>query len=238
VRIRIVDTPGDVAVAAAAVLGEVVARDRAAVVGWPTGNTAVPLYDQLTRLREERKLDLGAVRGFNLDELVLPPGDPRSFAAFMQRHAWGRTGLDPSRCALPSTQGDSATECRLYDSAIEAAGGLDLAILGLGADGHIAYNLPGPPIPRTHFVVVPDAIANGLDIAPELRPLRALTIGMAPLQNARRVLVMATGERKRRSVEAMIEGPSDPAWPCSLLREHANLDLVVDRAAAGEQERQ
>ncbi len=237
-RIRVVDTPGEVAVAAAAVLSEVVAHDRAAVVGWPTGKTAVPLYDQLTRLRVDRKLDLGAVRGFNLDELVLPPGDLRSFAAFMQRHAWGRTGLDPSRCDAPNTQGDLAAECRRYDTAIEAAGGLDLAILGLGADGHVAYNLPGPPISHTHVVVVPEVVASDLDVAREHRPLRALTIGTAPLQNAKRVLVMATGERKRRAVEAMIEGPSDPAWPCSLLREHADLDLVIDRAAAGEQERQ
>lgn len=236
-RIRVVDTSGEVAVAGAAVLSELVSHDRAAVVGWPTGKTAVPLYDQLTRLREERKLDLGGVRGFNLDELVLPPGDPQSFAAFMQRHAWGRTGLDPSRCDVPSTQGDLAAECRRYDTAIEAAGGLELAILGLGADGHVAYNLPGPPIPNTHVVVVPDAVASELDITEEHRPLRALTIGTAPIQNAKRVLVMATGERKRRAVQVMVEGPSDPAWPCSLLREHPNLDLVIDRAAAGEQER-
>lgn len=236
-RIRILDTPDEVAAAAAAVLLEVVAQNSAAVVGWPTGRTAVPLYAELARLNGHQELDLTSVCGFNLDELVLPPGDSRSFAAFMHRHAWGRIGLDRARCDIPSPDADPAIECKRYDAAIEAAGGLDLAILGLGVDGHVAYNLPGPPMTHTHVVVVPDSVADDLEVPQERRPLQALTMGLGPLREAGRVLLIAIGERKRRAVRAMVEGPSDRAWPCSLLRGHADLDLVMDKAAAGRPER-
>ena len=79
-------------------VGDVVAGNPESVIGWPTGRTVVPFYDRLTELAEAGELDLAKVRGFNLDELVLPSGDSRSFAAYMIRHVWGRTSLDRSRC--------------------------------------------------------------------------------------------------------------------------------------------
>lgn len=231
-RLQVLDTPLAVAAAAAEIVAETVDRQPEAVIGWPTGNTAVPLYDELARLHADGELDLSGVRGFNLDELILPRGDPHSFAAFMRRHAWGRTGLDPARCDIPQADADPAEECRRYDAAIGAAGGLDLAVLGVGADGHVAYNLPGTPVAGTHAVEVPEAVAEDLGIPSESRPLEALTIGMQTLKEAARLLIMATGEHKRRAVRALIEGPRDPAWPCSLLRDHDDLILVVDRAAS------
>ena len=237
-RVLVCDSTGEVAAAAAELVREAVSWRPQAVIGWPTGRTAVPLYDELARLKAEGGLDLSQTRGFNLDELMLPQDDPNSFASFMRRHAGERIGLDPSRCDIPRSNADPAEECRRYDDAIAAAGGLDLAVLGVGVDGHVAYNLPGEEVKETHLVVVPDQVTDVIGVSEEFRPLRALTMGMRALKSARQVLVMATGERKREAIEAMIHGPADPAWPCSLLRQHPDLTLILDGAAAAVDQRE
>ena len=203
------------------------------VLGLPTGRTMVPLYAELARRRAAGEIDLSAARAFNLDELVLPPGHAASFRAYMARHAGERIGLAPERCDIPRTDGDLDSECRRYDGAIAAAGGLDLAVLGLGADGHVAYNLPGPPRDGTHVVTLPGSLAAVLGVPEVWRPLRAITLGIGSLLAARSLLVLATGRAKQSAVRALRDGPADPAWPCSLLRVHPDLELVVDRAAAG-----
>jgi len=201
----------------------------------PTGRTAVPLYDALAHRHAAGTIDLSRARGFNLDELLLPAGSPASFRAFMERHAWGRTGFDPRRCDIPDSGAtDPEAECGRYDRVLAAAGPLDLAILGIGADGHVGYNLPGPPHERTHVVQVPGAVADGLGVPAAERPLRAITMGFGPLRAARRLLLLAIGPAKRRAVRALVDGPADPRWPASLLRDHPEFDVLVTRDAMGE----
>jgi glucosamine-6-phosphate deaminase len=233
-RVRVCERVDEVALAGADHLEHAVSRNARLVLGLPTGRTMVSLYDELARRHRSDRLDLRHATGFNLDELVLPPGHPNSFRAYMERHAGARIGLDPLRWEIPRTDGDVEAECRRYDAALVAAGGLDLAMLGLGADGHVAYNLPGPPRDETHVVTLPDALADTLGVPAEWRPLRAITMGLGTLRAARSLLVLATGAAKAAAVRALREGPPDPAWPCSLLRDHAELELVLDRAAAGE----
>ena len=231
-RIRILDRPAAVAAAAADIVAGVIAARADAVLGLPTGRTAIPLYDELARRHARGRLDLSRARGVNIDELVLPGDHRRSFRTFMRTHAWGRTGLDPGRCEIPDGEADPRAECRRYDRLLAAAGGLDLAILGVGVDGHVAYNLPGEPRGETHVVELPAALAVTLEVSPRWRPLRAITVGLGTLESARRVLLMATGRAKAEAVRALIRGPEDPRWPCSLLRDHPDFDLIVDRAAA------
>lgn len=201
------------------------------VLGLPTGRTAVPLYDELARRRGG--LDLAAARGFNLDELLLPPDHPRSFRRFMAEHAWERTGLDATRCEIPDGgSADPTAECARYERALEAAGGFDVAVLGLGEDGHVAFNLPGPPVEPVHVVELPDEQAERLGVDEAWRPLSAVTVGLGALRSAGALLLMAAGERKARAVRALLDGPADPRWPCSLLRQHPRFDVVLDRAAA------
>lgn len=223
-----------VARAAADLMAEAVAARPDLVLGLPTGRTAIPFYAELARRRASGGLDLSRARGFNLDELILPPGHPASFRAFMARHAWGPTGLDPARGDIPDPAADPATECRRYDRALAAAGGLDLAVLGIGADGHVAYNLPGQLQEGTHVVVLPGALAEALEAPPAFRPLRAITMGLGALRSARRLVMMATTTEKAAAVAALLAGPEDPRWPCTLLRAHPCLDLILSPAAAGE----
>lgn len=199
----------------------------------PTGRTPVALYEELAERHARGWNGLAQARGFNLDELVLPEGDPRTFHAFMERHVWGRTGLPRERCDIPNGAArDLEAECRRYEDAITAAGGLDLAVLGVGADGHVAYNMPGPVTLPTHIVRLPDGLAASLGVPPEDWPLRAITMGIGTVRQARRIVVMAMGETKANAVRALVHGPGDPEWPCSFLGAHPNIEVLLDPMAA------
>jgi glucosamine-6-phosphate deaminase len=203
------------------------------VMALPTGRTPVPLYDELARRHAGGWDGLAQARGFNLDELVLPPDDPRTFRAFMERHAWARTGLRRERCDIPDGAArDLEAECRRYETAITAAGGIDLAVLGVGADGHVAYNMPGLITLPTHVVRLPDGLAASLGVPPEDWPLRAITMGLGTIRQARRIVVMAMGETKAPAVRALVHGPEDPEWPCSFLGGHPDIEVLLDPAAA------
>ena len=233
VRMHVFEHAEDVARAAADLLGEEVSAQREIALALPTGRTPIPFYDELAARHVSRRLDLSRARGFNLDELVLPPEDPRTFRTFMARHAWARTGLRRERCDLPNgAAGDLEAECLRYERAITEAGGLGVAILGVGVDGHIAYNMPGLVRLGTHVTRLPDGLAASLAVPPEDWPLRAITMGIGTIRAARRILVLATGESKTTAVQRLVRGPDDPHWPCSFLHTHPHLDLVADRAAA------
>jgi glucosamine-6-phosphate deaminase len=206
-----------------------------AVVALPTGRTQLPLYAELARRHAAGDTSLGRWRGFNLDELVLPPSDERSFRSYMERHAWGRTGLDRARCDIPNPLADDLeSECRRYEDAIEAAGGLDLAVLGIGADGHVAYNLPGPPVDTTHVVELPDSLADQLGVPEGARPLKALTMGLGTIGRARRVLLLATGDHKAEAVSHLRAAEPAQAWPATFLADHAELEVLLDPEAASQ----
>jgi glucosamine-6-phosphate deaminase len=232
-RRLILDDSTAVARAAADFLREEVAAQREIVLALPTGRTPIPFYDELAARHAAGALDLTRARGFNLVELVLPRHDPRTFRAFMEQHAWGRTGLRRDRCDIPDGEApDLEAECVRYERAITDAGGIGVAILGVGVDGHIAYNMPGPVRLGTHVTRLPDGLAASLAVPPGDWPLRAITMGIGTIRSARRILVLATGESKVTAVQRLVHGPEDPHWPCSFLHTHANLDLIADRAAA------
>ena len=204
------------------------------VLGVATGRTMVPFYDALARLHRAGGLDLARARSFNLDELLLPAGHPKSFRAYMEMHAWSRIGLDRERCSIPDQSADPPIECARYEGELAAAGGFDLAVIGVGADGHVAYNLPGPPHVGMHVVELPEAVADSLHVPAAHRPLRALTLGFGALASARRLLLLATTAEKARAVRALVDGPKDPRWPCTLLREHPDFDVLVTPEACGD----
>jgi glucosamine-6-phosphate deaminase len=204
-------------------------------LGLPTGRTPIGLYDRLVRAG----LDWSRVRTFNLDEFAsLGPRDPGSFRAFMDRHLFGRVNL-PSG-AIGFLRGDAAdaeAECARYDAALDKAGGLDLLLLGLGGNGHVGFNEPGPTLTAaSHVVTLHDdtrrANADGFGGDWRQVPARALTLGMRQILAARRVVLMATGPAKAEAVAAMVEGPLTTACPASWLQVVGRCLVVVDRAAA------
>lgn len=233
-KVRVLETAEAVAEAAADVLERTAGRKPGLVLGLPTGRTMIPFYDEVARRHRAGRLDLSRARGFNVDELLLPPEHPASFHSFMARHAWERIGLPREHCDIPDPTADPTAEGARYDRAVAAAGGFDLLYLGLGADGHVAYNLPGEPYEEAHVIQVPAEVADTLDVPTPLRPLRAITLGLAPLRGARQVVLLATTSDKARAVRALVEGPESRDWPCTHLRDHPRFHVLLTPQAARE----
>lgn len=231
-----------------ALLGEV-AAERAPRLALPTGRSYVPFYAALAD-RHPRRYDRSAAspwyraEGLNLDELVLPEGHPRSFAAYMQEHVWSRCALDASRFSIPDgaavyggSEADLLDLCRKVDARAAALEPLDVALLGLGADGHIAYNLPHGVREDTHAVELPDALAEELGVPEGERPLRAVTLGFGPLRRARHLLLLVAGSEKAEAVRRLFRDEASSAWPCTLLRGHPHFEVFADEAAVGRLDR-
>ena len=237
-RVLNFSTVAETAHFAADLVAAAVAEKPDLVLGLPTGKTVIPLYGELASRYSRGDIDLSRARAFNLDELLLPRAHVGSFRHFMERHGWAAIGLDPGRCAIPDPEAEPDAECDRYQRALDAAGGFDLAILGVGADGHVAYNLPGSPRETTHVVELGDALAESLAVPSASRPLRAITVGMDALRAAGRLLMLATGPEKANAVRALVDGPADPRWPCSLLRDHPRFDLLLGPGLSGPANRQ
>ncbi|MGE0361213.1 MAG: glucosamine-6-phosphate deaminase [Vicinamibacterales bacterium] len=234
-RVSVLESPQAVGDRAAARVAQVLASASRPVLGLPTGRTPLPMY---ARLRTAG-LDWSAVRTFNLDEFVgLAPSAPGSFRRYMDEQLFAAAGLAPARIGfLRGDTADAAAECRRYDRAIEAAGGLDLLVCGLGANGHIGFNEPGPQLwGPTHVAILhpgtraANAALFGGDA--DAVPERALTMGMTAILRARAVLVLATGAAKAAAVAAMIDGPLTTALPASWLQVHGAVEVLLDPAAA------
>jgi glucosamine-6-phosphate deaminase len=224
---------------AAQVLETIVAKP-SLVLGLPTGRTPLGLYRELRERSGGDRLDWSHVRTFNLDEFAgLDASNPNSYRAFMQAELFDHVSLDPANVGfLNGAATDLKDECRRYEDAIEAAGGIDLQILGIGANGHIGFNEPADGLcAHTHVSELERASreANAQWFGGDWTkvPERALSMGMATILNARRIVLIATGAEKADAVHGMIEGLITTRLPASLLQVHPRVTVIVDRAAAG-----
>ena len=236
-RIRVFATPDTLARALARHLARCVASRPRLVLGLPTGRTPIPLYRELARLTASGLADFSRATTFNLDEFVgVTAGDPRSYHAFMRQHLFARVAF--ARTHVPNgAAADLARECARYEQAIARAGGIDLQILGLGANGHIGFNEPAPALEaRTHRTRLRPATrrANAFLFGGRASavPREALSMGMATILHARRVILIATGGAKARRVDRMINGAVTPWLPASFLQLHRHAEVWLDRAAA------
>lgn len=219
---------------AAEIVAELVRARPDAVLGLPTGSTPVGFYDALV----ETGVSLARARSFNLDEYMgLPRTHPESYYAFMKSHLYDRTDLKPENCHIPDGMAaDPAAECRRYEEAIRAAGGLDLLVLGVGHNGHIGFNEPGTPWDaRTRQVTLAErtreANARFFDSQAEV-PTHALTMGIGTILEARRILLLASGPSKAEIVREMVEGAPRVDVPATALQMHPNVTVLLDKEAA------
>lgn len=238
-RIRIFSTPAAAASALAADVAAAIVADPHLVLGLATGRTPILFYRELAARGRGRALDCSRVTTFNLDEFLGIGGDdPRSYRAFMQRHLFDHVNVPPRRIHfLNGRARDVEAECRRYERAIRRAGGIDLQVLGLGANGHIGFNEPGASlVARTHRVKLARATrrANAALFGHRAAavPREALSMGMATILHARRIVLLATGAGKARCVERVLNGPVTTRIPASLLQLHRHVEVWLDRAAA------
>lgn len=214
-------------------------RNPSVVLGLPTGRTPVHLYRELVRLHARGGADFSRASTFNLDEFLgVPPSHPGSYRSFMEAHLFAHVNLAKDRIHfLDGSAADPEAECARYERAIEAAGGIDLQILGLGTNGHVGFNEPARELaPRTHRVALKPSTrrSNAALFGGEADavPREALSMGMATIMQARAVVLLATGKSKARCVPRVIAGPITTRLPASCLQLHPNAELLLDGAAA------
>lgn len=209
------------------------------VLGLPTGRTPLKLYRELRERSRRDGIDWSQVRTFNLDEFVgVDATHPGSYRAFMQRELFDHVSIAPTRIAmLDGRAPDLKAECRRYDDAIAAAGGIDLQILGIGSNGHIGFNEPAEGLcAHTHIAELEQKTrhANAQLFGGDWQavPERALSMGMAAILGARSIVLMATGARKAEAVEGTIEGLITPRLPASFLQVHPDATVMLDKQSA------
>jgi glucosamine-6-phosphate deaminase len=196
------------------------------------------VYRELIRLHREEGLDFRHVTTFNLDEYVgLPPEHPASYHAFMRERFFRHVNLDPARTHLPDGMaGDLVAEGRAYEDRIADAGGIDIQLLGIGADGHIGFNEPTSSLgSRTRAKTLTERTRRdnarffgALDSVPH----ECLTMGIGTILASRTCLLLAFGEVKAEAVAGAVEGPVSSMNPASALQFHADARIFLDPAAA------
>jgi glucosamine-6-phosphate deaminase len=238
-RVRVHSTADKVARRLASAIARRLARNPRLVLGLPTGRTPIPFYRELVRLHQAGHVDFSRATTFNLDEFVgLPRSSPHSYRAFMRQHLFDHINLPARRAhVLDGMARDLDAECVRYERAIARAGGIDVQIIGLGANGHIGFNEPSDALfAETHHTRLRDATrrANAALFGGRLAdvPHDALSMGMATILHAKRVVMVATGASKARGVARMIQGPVTPKLPASFLQLHRYAEVWLDRAAA------
>ena len=225
---------------AAALVAALVKKNPKAVLGLATGSTPIPLYKELIALNKAKKISFKNVRSWNLDEYWgLPPTHDQSYRYFMDTNLFDH--IDIAKKATHVLNGlakDAAKECAAYEKAIKAAGGIDLQVLGIGSDGHIAFNEPGTSLKSRTGVVylTPSTIKDNARLFFKGKekevPTRALSMGVGTICEARKIVLLAFGENKQNAVKGCVEGPVSQFCTASALQEHNDCWIFCDEAAA------
>ena len=238
---RVIDTatPREFASAAADWTAKHLHDKPQSVLALPTGDTPLGLYEELIARSRAGAVTLGAVRVFNLDEYCgLPQSDPHSYAAFLNRHLIAPAGIAADRVRL--LRGDSAdmdAECRGFDAALSACGGIDMCIMGLGVNGHIAFNEPGSAWDlETHVVHLSAATRAAHERQAQgswTIPSWGVTVGIKTVLNSRHLLLLIAGAHKQAARAAFYAGVADRDWPVTSLLAHPSLTVIELCAPVG-----
>jgi len=214
-------------------------RDKSrAVLGFATGQTPLPLYEELCRMHREEKLDFDRITSFNLDEYVgLDPAHPGSYRTYMWTHLFGRINIDPGRVHIPDGLApDIPLYCEKYEDEIRAAGGIDLQVLGIGTDGHIGFNEPSSSLvsrTRIKTLTVETRRDNARLFGGEKKvPHHVITMGLGTIMECRTCLLLAFGARKAEAVAQTVEGPVSAMVPASILQLHGRTIVIIDEEAS------
>jgi glucosamine-6-phosphate deaminase len=218
-------------------VADLVRRKPDCVLGLATGSTPLGMYAELIRMHRQEGLDFSRVVTFNLDEYVgLGPDHPQSYRRFMQTNLFDYLNLQPGNTHVPDGLAkDLDAFCVDYERTIQQAGGIDLQVLGIGTDGHIAFNEPGSSLgSRTRLkTLAPETIQDNARFfgSPEAVPPLAITMGVGTILESRQCLLLATGEAKARAIRNTVEGPVTAQVTASALQLHREVIVVVDEEA-------
>ena len=237
-RVIIHDTEDQASQRAAQCIARLVRQKPSCVLGLATGTTVLPVYQELIQFHQNEGLDFSRVTTFNLDEYVgLGASDRHSFRWFMQEHLFNHINIPPQQTHVPDGRAlDFGASCLAYEHRIEDCGGIDLQVLGIGSDGHIAFNEPGSSLgSRTRLKTLASETvrdnARFFDSIDEV-PRLAITMGVGTILESKQCLLLALGERKSKAVRDTIEGPITAQVTASALQLHRDVIVVLDETAA------
>lgn len=237
-NVRVYKDAETIGTAAAMLFAACVIEKPHCVLGMATGSSPIPTYKKMAELYRAGVVDYSGVTTYNLDEYVgLDHDHEQSYYYFMMDNLFQHINVKKENIhVLSGVASDPDKECSDYEKAIAAAGGIDLQVLGIGRNGHIAFNEPADSFPQaTHIVDLTEStidankrfFASADDV-----PRKALTTGIGSIMKARAIMLIATGADKAEAVKAMVKGPVTPQCPASILQFHPNVTILVDEAAA------
>ncbi|EOD00144.1 glucosamine-6-phosphate deaminase [Caldisalinibacter kiritimatiensis] len=237
-KIIIVDDYKAMSKKAAIIIANQIILKPNSVLGLATGSTPLGTYNELVELHKEGIIDFSQVTTFNLDEYYdLSPDNTNSYHYYMMNNLFQYINIDLENTNIPNgITEDIDKECESYDQKIIQAGGLDLQLLGIGANGHIGFNEPNIKFEsKTHLVGLDEKTINDNSRFfenKELVPKKAITMGIKNIMQARSILLLASGIDKADAIEKTVHGSITPKVPASVLQLHPNATLIIDKLAA------
>ena len=224
---------------AGGIIADALRRKPDAVLGLATGSSPLAIYDDLVARHDAGELSFARARAFTLDEYVgLPPEHPERYRNVIETEFASRVDFAADAVNGPDGLADDLlAACADYESAIEAAGGVDVQILGIGTDGHIAFNEPGSSLAsRTRIKTLTEQTradnARFFDGDLDAVPMHCLTQGLGTIMEARHIVLVATGKGKAEAVHHLAEGAVSALWPATILQHHRHVTVLLDEAAA------
>lgn len=204
------------------------------VFGFATGSTPLSTYGAMVEAYKNGKVDFGKATSFNLDEYQgIEKDDPQSYYSFMWENLFKHVNIQKDKINIPNGMAaDITRECSEYEEKIKNAGGIDLQILGIGNNGHIGFNEPGPVFTKATSLVdlTPSTInanARFYNSADEV-PKKAFSMGIGTIMHARKIILLISGEAKREILKKAVFGDITPEVPASVLQLHRDVTLVTD----------
>jgi len=235
IHVRVCEHLVDVSSEAAKIIQETASTFPSATLGLSTGRTPTLMYNILTKMYHDDELDLSGVTTFNLDEYCGQLHDAQqSFRSYMQTTFFDHVNIPACNSHFPGCELEGAEN---YERKIAEAGGIDLQVLGIGVNGHIAFNEPGSSHDsRTRIADLSDStikenFPNHARDVGNTPPTMAITMGIGTILEASRILLLATGRNKARAIQRALHGPISELCPASALRLHSNVTVLIDREA-------
>jgi len=206
------------------------------VLGLATGTSPLKVYANLIKANKEGKVSFKKVATFNLDEYIgLEGTHNQSYRYFMNENLFNHIDIDKEKTHVLKGVGDYVTYMNHYDEEIASFGGIDLQILGIGSDGHIAFNEPGTSFDSlTHLADLEEStIKDNSRLFNDISevPTRAVTMGLKSIMNAKKIVLIATGKNKAKAIYALLKGPIDESMPASILQRHNDVTIYCDEEA-------
>ncbi|TFD99815.1 glucosamine-6-phosphate deaminase [Jeotgalibacillus salarius] len=224
----------------AGMVGDLIKHQEKPILGLATGGTPIGMYQLLVRQYREGLLSFKHVRSFNLDEYIgLDPTHAKSYHRYMNEHLFLHVDMPFHQTYVPDGMAKNLDKvCRSYEKLLKKIGPPDLQILGIGENGHIGFNEPGSDFNgHTHVIRLADstreANARYFQSIDEV-PTHAITMGIKSILRSKKIVLMASGEKKAAAVKRLLEGSPDEDFPASALCRHPNVTLVADEAAFGQ----